>query len=76
MNAKITSIHLGLSDERETFVFLKIRKYRYDCSSVDADVLSQKFYLIQKLHLSFPTTQFESTKSIKFKISPINKCIQ
>lgn len=76
MKAKITSVDLGLSDKRETFIFFKIRKYRYDCSSVDADVFTQKFYLIQKPHLSFPATQFKSTRSIKFKISLINKCIQ
>lgn len=40
MKVKITYIHLGLSDERETFIFFKIRKYRYDCSSVDVDVFN------------------------------------
>lgn len=75
MKAKITNILLGLSDKREIFIFFKIRKYRCDFFSTDVDVFNQKFYLIQKLHLSFPVTKFKSTRNINFKISLKNKCI-
>lgn len=62
MKAKITIIHLGLSYERETFLLFKIKKYRYDCSSIDVDVLNQKFYLIQNLDISYLATKFKSTR--------------
>lgn len=53
IKAKVTSIHWGLSAKIETLIFSKVKKHRYDCCSLDADVLHQKFCLIQKPHLPF-----------------------